>query len=214
MQIFNQIVLYLEQSVLVMPLELFIFVGSFIEEVIAPIPSPFILTLSGTIAAAKSMPLIALPYLALIGALGKTLGAWVLYYITDRLEDVILSKYGKFFGVTHKSVENIGKKFGKGWKDFFILLGLRSLPVVPSAPVSIVCGLIKINIKTYLTASFIGTFIRNSLFLYFGYAGVSSYQHIVSGLSDIESKVQLGLFVAVLGFIAYSYYKRYKKPID
>jgi membrane protein DedA with SNARE-associated domain len=213
-QIFNQIVLYLEQSALVMPLELFIFVGSFIEEVIAPIPSPFILTLSGTIAAAKSLPLIALPYLALIGALGKTLGAWVLYYITDKLEDVILSKYGKFFGVTHKSVENIGKKFGKGWKDFFILLGLRSLPVVPSAPVSIVCGLIKINIKTYLTASFIGTFIRNSLFLYFGYAGVSSYQHIVSGLSDIESKVQLGLFVAVLGFIAYSYYKRYKKPID
>lgn len=214
MQIFNQIVLYLEQSALVMPLELFIFVGSFIEEVIAPIPSPFILTLSGTIAAAKSLPLIALPYLALIGALGKTLGAWVLYYITDKLEDVILSKYGKFFGVTHKSVENIGKKFGKGWKDFFILLGLRSLPVVPSAPVSIVCGLIKINIKTYLTASFIGTFIRNSLFLYFGYAGVSSYQHVVSGLSDIESKVQMGLFVVVMGFIAYSYYKRYKKPID
>lgn len=214
MHIFSEIVSYLEKSALVMPLELFIFFGSFVEEVIAPIPSPFILTLSGTIAATKGLALIALPYLALIGALGKTLGAWVLYYITDKLEDVILSKYGKFFGVSHKSVETIGKKFGKGWKDFFILLGLRSLPIVPSAPVSIVCGLIKINIRTYLIASFFGTFIRNLLFLYFGYAGVSSYQHVVSGLSDIESIVQLIMFVLVLGFIGYSYYTRYKKPID
>lgn len=211
MQIFDQAAKYLEQWALVMPLEGFLFVGSFIEEVIAPIPSPFVLTLSGSIAAAKHMPLLALLYLALIGALGKTLGAWVLYFITDKLEDLILTKYGKFFGVSHKSVEVIGKKFGKGWKDFFILLGLRSLPVVPSAPVSIVCGLIKIELKMYLIASFLGTFIRNLLFLYFGYAGLSSYEHIVQGLDNVESIVQLVLFGLVFGLIAYSYYKRSKR---
>ena len=39
------------------PVELFSFIGSFIEEVIAPIPSPIVMIVTGTIAQAQEKPL-------------------------------------------------------------------------------------------------------------------------------------------------------------
>ena len=79
------------------PVEIFTFLGAFIEEVIAPVPSPIVMTLVGSIAAAQMTGLVFLFYLAIIGAVGKTLGAWLLYFITDKAEDLVFKRFGKFY---------------------------------------------------------------------------------------------------------------------
>ena len=200
----------LESSATKIPLELFVLIGSFVEEVIAPIPSPFIMTVAGSIAKAQEHTLLYLVVLAIFGAIGKTLGAWVLYYAADKAEDIIIGKFGKLLGVTHKEIEGIGKRFNKGWKDIIFLFVARAVPIIPSAPVSIVCGIIKLNIKIYLFSTFLGTCVRNTLFLYVGYVGVSSYEHITGGLDSVESIVQVSLGVVVVCVIIWAYYKRRK----
>jgi membrane protein DedA with SNARE-associated domain len=196
-----------------MPLELFVLLGSFIEEVIAPIPSPFIMTLSGSIAKAQDQAIFYLILLSFFGAIGKTLGAWVLYIIADKAEDVIVGKYGKFFGVTHKEIESIGRRFNKGLRDDVFLFLARAIPIIPSAPVSVVCGLIKLNIRTYLLSTFLGTSVRNMLYLYVGYVGLSSYESVLGGLDSVESIVQIVIGVGIVGIIGWAYYKRKKSQL-
>jgi membrane protein DedA with SNARE-associated domain len=197
------------------PVEVFTFLGAFIEEVIAPVPSPVVMTLAGSIAAAQETGLIFLFYLAVIGAVGKTLGAWLLYFITDKAEDVIFKRFGKFLGVSHKEIEGIGKHLnGSKWDDvvFFII---RCLPIMPSAPVSIVCGFIKFNFKSFITLTFFGTIIRNLFFLYFGYLGAANLERIMEGVTNVESYVEIGIAAAIVLFIGWIYLKRRQSdPIE
>jgi membrane protein DedA with SNARE-associated domain len=93
------------------PLELYTFVGSIIEEIIGIIPSPLVLTLAGSLALGDNKPLVYLFWLGVVGAAGKTFGGWVLYVIADKFEDVSL-RFGKWVGVSHQTVESI-EKFGK-----------------------------------------------------------------------------------------------------
>ncbi len=214
MSFFDQAAMYIESFSAHVPLELYTGVASFIEEVIAPIPSPFVMTSAGTIAEAQGRAVAYLLTLALIGAVGKTLGALLLYLVADKGEDLIVKKYGRFFGVTHRELESIGKHFKGHWRDDFILAGLRALPIIPSAPISIVCGVIKVGLRTYIVSTFVGTIVRNMIFLYFGYAGLASYQAIIHGMESVESLMQVGMAVVIGLFIVWIYWKRHKRQME
>jgi membrane protein DedA with SNARE-associated domain len=195
------------------PVELFTFAAAFIEEVVAPVPSPVVMTLAGSIAAAQETALVFLLYLAVIGAVGKTLGAWLLYFVTDKAEDVIFKRFGRFLGVSHNDIENIGKHLdGSKWDDIIFFI-IRCLPVMPSAPISIVCGFIKFNFKSFITLTFFGTIIRNLFFLYFGYLGASNLERIMEGVTNAESYFEIGIAVAIALFISWIYLKR-KRSAD
>ncbi len=201
----------LKNSAAYLPLEMSSFLGGLIEEIIAPIPSPFVMAAVGSAAFAQNKGFLFLLGLALFGSLGKTLGAWVIYIVADKLEDVIVGKFGRFLGVSHEEVEGIGKHFKGGWKDGLILFGLRALPIVPSSPVSVVCGIIKVNLRIYLVSTFAGNTLRNFAYIYLGYAGVSAYQSILGGLDGMESIIQAMIFVSLAGFVGWIYYKRHKR---
>lgn len=205
-----QIEEFLKSSADFMPLELSSFLGGLIEEIVAPIPSPFVMAAVGSAAFAQDRGWISLLLLAVAGSFGKTLGAWVIYYFADKLEDVIVGKWGRFLGVSHKEVEALGKRFDGSHKDGWVLFILRALPVVPSSPVSAVCGIIKINLKIYLGATFAGNVLRNLIYIYLGYAGVSAYQSFLNGLDSVESLVQVAIFSGLTVFAGWAYFKRRK----
>ena len=131
-----------------------------------------------------------------------------MYVITDKAEDILATRFGKMLGITHKEIENIGDRIDKGMRDDIVLLVLRSLPVVPSAPISVVCGLIKMDLKTFTWATFVGTFIRNMFYLVVGFSGLESYQRYMHGIEGVESIVQIVLVAAVGGFLIWGYIKR------
>lgn len=192
------------------PLDLFIFGGAMVEEILAPIPSPVVMTLGGSIALAQQFPWVMLLWLALIGAVGKTLGSWIVYFVSDKAEDLVVGKFGKFLGVTHKEIENIGKYFYGDWRDDLIILLARALPIMPTAPVSIACGVIKVNLRSYLVGTFFGTYFRNVMYLWLGFAGLASLESIMGGLDTAESVVQMLMVALLLIVLAIVYYRRSK----
>ena len=211
MSLIGQIENTLQSSAAYLPLEVFSFWGGFVEEVIAPIPSPLVMATVGSAAFAQSKGIGSLFWLALLGSVGKTLGAWIIYFIADKFEDVLVGRFGRYLGVSHQEVEGIGKHFKGGWKDDLILLLLRALPIVPSSPVSVVCGFIKINLRTYLVSTFFGNSIRNMIYIYLGFAGVSAYRSVLSGLDSMESLIQVLMFLGLAGFLGWVFYKRRKR---
>lgn len=202
------IILYLEKLAQHVPLEIFTIIGTFLEEVIAPIPSPFVLTTAGSITKAQNNPLSYILFIAIIASISKTFGGWLLYNITDKLEDVFTSKFGKFIGITSNDVERIGKYFNGGKKDWLVLFALRSIPIFPSSPISITAGLIKVRMKTFIVTTFLGTIIRNLCYLYLGYAGLAASEEVMSGLDKSETVGKI-IVVSLIGFgLLWGYKKR------
>ncbi len=191
-----------------LPLEVFVFVASFVEEVIAPIPSPTVMVLSGSFAKVQGYAPFALILLALIGALGKTIGALVVYFITHRAEDLVMRKFGTFFGVTHADVATLGSKLGNGFRDYFILTVFRALPFIPSVVVSVGCGLLKVPLPLFIASTFLGTIVRDGFYLYAGYVGVKLLTSIISHSTNLETYIEVAIVVCICFYIGYRMYRR------
>ncbi len=210
MSIINQLTTQLTALANQIPVELFVFIGSLIEEILAPIPSPLVMTLAGTIAEAQQRPIIFLLYLSFVGAIAKTISSYVLYVLADKLEDVVIGKFGKFFGISHTAIEKFGQHFNGNFRDELIIFFSRAIPIIPTAPVSIVSGAIKLPLKSYLTAGFLGILLRNFLYLYLGYASLASYETLIEKMDSIESIVTVTLAFAVVGGFAVVWYSKNK----
>jgi len=191
------------------PLDVFAFIGSFMEEIIAPIPSPLVMTTAGTLAHTQNHTLLYLFWLAQAASAGKTIASWLYYVVADKTEDLVLTRFGKFIGISHHDVESVGKHFNGTWRDDIVLLVVRALPIMPTSLVSIVCGFIKLNMRTYLQSTFIGYFIRSFIFLYLGFTGMAAYGNLEGNMSNIESFMKVALTFGLIGLLGWVFYKRW-----
>ena len=213
MSIFEKLISLLEQLAEHVPVELFAFVGSFIEELIAPIPSPAVMTLSGSMVAGGGSPFWYLFVIAIIAAVGKTIGAIILYIVADKAEDIVMTRIGRYIGITHEQVEQIGARFKGTPRDYLTLLLIRSAPIIPSAPISLLCGLIGIPKKLFLISTFFGTIARDFIYLYIGFTGLGAAEQIIEGIEGTSSIITIILGVIGLAAFGYIIYRKYsKKP--
>ena len=191
---------WLETLAQQIPVTWFVFVGALVEEVLAPIPSPLVMMLGGSISAAQGSPLIFILLLAVIGSFSKTIGSFFIYVLADKAEDIIISKFGKFLGVSHSDTEGLGKFLGEGKRNDIVIFLMRAIPIMPTAPVSVIAGLIKIDLKMYLVSTFFGLIIRNAIYLYLGYTSLGALESLNKGFESIE---KIGYFIlAILGGLA------------
>lgn len=186
---------YLQTISLAMPLPLFIIAGSLVEEAIAIIPSPFVTTLAGSIAAQQNSNYAYLVALAVLAGAAKTLGCYVYYVLADKAEDILSSRFGKYLGISHKSIEAIGKKFEQGKRDDIVLFLLRATPLMPTAPISLAAGIIKVNMKHYLWASFAGLTVRSLFFIYLGYTTTGTLSNLQDTIGSYEMYGKIALLV-------------------
>lgn len=202
------IISWLEQTAQMVPLPLFVIVGGLTEEIIAPIPSPLVSTLAGSIVAAQQGGIASLLWICALATLSKTIGAWLFYILGDRLEDVAVPRFGKYIGVKHEDIELFGEHFKGSWKDELILLVIRSIPVMPSTPISLLCGILKINLRTFFVATYIGFYIRNLTFMLLGYSGLAAVGSLMAGIDTAETVLKLLLVLTGAAVIGWLYWKR------
>lgn len=191
----------------------FALIGSFVEEIIAPIPSPVVMLVLGSLVEVGGGSYVDLIPLALIGALGKTLGASFVYFVADKAEDFVMGRFGKYFGVTHADVERFGRRLGNDVRDYLLLTLLRALPFVPSVVLSVGSGVLKVPIRVFLVSTFLGTIVRDAIYLYAGFVGTEALRTFVDATSYIETEIELLIGVFILGLLAYLYI-RTKKTME
>lgn len=207
---------HLEELILsfatLMPLPLFAALSSFAEEILAPIPSGPVILVMGTLAQVQGYSLVALFGLSIAATFGKLLGALVVYVIADKTEDVLTGRFAKFFGITHAQIESFGNRLGNGWKDYALLTLLRTLPFVPSVVVSFGAGALKIPLRLFIVATVIGSILRDSFFLYLGYAGIGAAEQLLEQFSTIETILQVtiaaGVVIALLALLYLRFVKK------
>lgn len=184
---------------------------SFFDELIPPIPSPSVMFATGSIALTQGYTILGLFFLALLGAVGKTLGAAIVYYVADKLEDILAKKIAKFLGVTHEQIESLGAKIKGGIKDYFIMISLRALPIIPSSPISFGSGLLKISFKLFIISTFIGSVIRDFIFIYLGYIGTRVvFSFLKNTVPTAELIIQIVVGSSVLLVLGFLYFRQRK----
>ncbi len=194
------------------PLPVFTAAGSLIEEIISPLPSQGIMLFAGSLARSAHAGQWMLFFMALTGAFGKTLGCYIYYFFADKIEDKIMPRFGKYFGITHEQLERVGKRLGKGWADDVALFLLRLIPAVPSSPVSVACGLIKLNIRTFLWTAFAGSFLRNWFYLLIGYFGWEAVRRFIRPMAPYAHfwPVLAGLAGLIALYFGYRFWRKYQ----
>ena len=207
---------YLEAQVLslasLLPLPVFAAVSSFVEEIVAPIPSGPVMLVMGSLAQVQGYSLLMLLALALAATVGKLSGALVVYVIADKTEDILTGRFARFLGVTHAQIEAFGARLGNGWRDYVLLTLLRTLPFVPSVVVSFGAGALKVPLRLFIIATVLGTILRDMFFLYLGYAGIGAAEGLIARFSTIESVLQMiiaaGVVIALLVLLYLRFVRR------
>lgn len=200
---------FVMQFATTVPLPLFVFVGSFIEEVFSPIPAALIMGTAGSFALIDGRSFWYLFLLAFVGNFGKTLGAWFYYVVGDKLEDLLIKPMTKYFGIGHEEIESVGKRFtGHHWKDGGVLFLLRLFPPFPTTPVSLAAGIIKMDIKVFLVATYGGNFFKDLAYLYVGYIGLAKLQTIWRDIDHVKLGVDIVVALAIIFLLIFLYMYR------
>lgn len=186
-----------------------ILIGSILEEIVAPIPSTLVVMGSSFLimkGSAISLGAFGTLFLNVVipAAVGVTLGSLFLYSITYYAGKPVIERWGKYFGVSWSNVEGLEKRFEESRSDELILFLLRALPVVPSVIINAFCGVIRYEIKRYLSITFFGTIVRTLILGFIGWQFGNLYQDAAQQISYLEEGV---LVVIVIGFILFILYK-------
>ncbi|MEY3430609.1 MAG: hypothetical protein RJB30_541 [Actinomycetota bacterium] len=137
-----------------------------IESVVIPLPSEFVLLLSGFNVSSGEFAFFPLLVATTTGSL---IGALFLYTVgfgvSRRRVDSLITGYGRFVGIRKEDVDRAFVWFERHGAQA-VLFG-RLLPVVRSL-VSIPAGLSEMNILKFATFTVIGSGIWNSIWIYIG----------------------------------------------
>lgn len=83
-----------------------------------------------------------------------------------------IEKFKKYTRVSWEDIERFEIKFFRRWYDEFIFLGLRSLPLVPTVPLNLLAGILRMKLSTYIFLTIVGVTLRMIIITaIFGYGG-------------------------------------------
>jgi membrane protein DedA with SNARE-associated domain len=201
----DTVVRLFEQFAGQLPLELFVLVGCFIEEIISPIPSFVVLIPAGAAAQVQGISWWYLPVLAFIGAAGRLLASLILYFIADKGKDWLFSSGRRIFGVTHQQLERFGKRFSGSNRDLMVLFALNAIPVLPTSLLSLACGFIKVDFRFFVIATYFGSAVNAIFSMSIGYAGFQ----VADNLRHLELAGQIAVVVLLIGLIVW--YLRHRR---
>ena len=205
---FHAIEAVIREYAAVLPLDIFAATGSFLEEIIPPIPAPLIMTTAGSLALEQHHTMLFVLWIAVAGSFGKTFASWIFYILGEKFEHIVIGKWGKFIGVSSEDIENLGKKFDGNWNDDIGLFLFRTVPVFPSVSVSIMCGIIRLNMRTFIGATFFGTIVKNLMYLYVGYGGLQAVHFFVRRIHHTQFWIGVVFVVVSIGLIYFLVHKK------
>lgn len=184
-----------------------VFLASVIEEVVAPIPSALIMTMSGFILVSGPVSLSSISALifkvAIPAALGVTIGSYGVYFVARFGGRAIIERWGKYLGLYWKDVEKLKAKMSGTQRDEWIIGTTRVLPFFPSVVVSAFCGILEMNVVRYFIISFIGIFFRGIILGTVGWQVGNLYEKYAKTISSIEDVVLKTIVVLAAIFIIF-----------
>jgi len=187
-----------------------VFLGSILEQIVAPIPSS-IVVLGSSFFIMKGNPLslgaMGRLFLNVVipAALGITTGSLVYYSLSYKIGTPFIKRSGKYLGVSVEDVQNVEKRVKESRYEHLFLFAARCIPVIPSIAVNLFCGLVKYPLNKYLVITFFGAMIQATILGVVGWQLGNAYIKYVNSLSALTDIITV---IIILSIIFYIFKKR------
>lgn len=174
---------------------------TFIENIIAPIPSEFVFPWAGFLAAQGKMNVWMISF---AGAIGSLAAALVLYYLGSKFNGPrtrqFVDRYGKYVFI---SLEDLEK--AEGWFEKYGAWTVLIFRVVPlgRTVISVPAGFVKMNVVTFSVLTFIGTFVWSLILTYAGFALGENWDMVSKFLEEYQHIVIYAIGAGAIGFVAW-----------
>ena len=177
-----------------------IFILMFLESTVFPIPSEVVMIPAGYLAYKGEMNIYIV---ILLGVVGSLCGALFNYYFALKFGRTFLLKYGKYFFVSHESIEKTEKFFkNHGHISTFsgrLIPGLRHYISLPA-------GLAKMNLFVFCLYTTLGAALWVTILTLLGYY-LGDNQELIK---EYLRYLIIGLLLT-LSIVGFWYYKKVKK---
>jgi membrane protein DedA with SNARE-associated domain len=169
-----------------------VFIGMLIR-----IPSEVILPLAGFAVLQGKMTIWGV---TLVAALADLVGALVWYSISLKGGRPLLDKYGKYFAISPNKLDRGDKWFDK-YGDVTVLIS-RCIPMIAEL-VSISAGVSKMDLKKYITYTYLGALPFDFALVYLGFK-LGAQWNIIETYS---SQLNIIFYIGIIAVVAYIVYK-------
>ncbi len=184
-----------------------VFAATLLETIFPPIPSEVIFPLIGFTAQSKGLGFGNAIGMATIGALGSTIGAIMIYFISLKIGRPAILRVGKYVLINESKLQRAELWFEKhGAVAVFagrLAPGIREIISIPA-------GLGKMNIIKFILFTFVGSLIWSISLTIVGYYFGEAWSKFAKESSEIFNIAALIIIVGVAAVIGFGYYKEHK----
>ena len=184
-----------------------IFIAALVETLFPIIPSELIFPLAGYVAQSQNLGIISAIMFGLIGSIGSTVGALIIYTAAWKVGRKVLLKIGRYFLINEKKLEKSEVWF-KNHGKLAVFLG-RLAPGVREL-ISIPAGLSRMNIIEFTFFTFIGSFVWSLSLTLVGYYLGEAWNKFSKESSPIFNILAVIIISILSGIIVYRYFRKRK----
>ncbi|VFJ12736.1 Inner membrane protein YqjA [Candidatus Nitrosocosmicus franklandus] len=191
-----------------------LFIAAFAETIFPPIPSEVIFPLAGFVGFRSNFTYLETFLMAVSGAVGATIGAVLIYFISLKIGRIAIVKLGKYVFVSEEKIETAEKWFEK-YGIYAVFLG-RMAPGVREL-ISVPAGIARMPIVKFTIFTFLGSLVWSTVLVFSGYLLGNSWSELSDSLSDyfpLLSILTTAIFVSVVIFYLIRKKKKRKGSID
>ncbi|MDO8578782.1 MAG: DedA family protein [Dehalococcoidales bacterium] len=176
-----------------------------VESACIPLPSEIVMPLAGwMLIKGQNLPVAYTLVAGVYGAIGCTIGSLAAYYVGKQGGRPFLTKYGKYFLISHHDLDLADRWFEK--KGSLTAFVSRLLPVVRTF-ISVPAGIARMNLLKFIVYAFLGSFIWCTFLAYAGYQLGEHWEQI----RVIMRPFDVPIIAAVLILVAYYLWRHLKK---
>ncbi len=185
-----------------------IFIAAFVETIFPPIPSELIFPLAGFVSFKSNYNYFQIFLMSVSGALGSTIGAVLIYFLSYKIGRAAVLKVGKYLLINENKV--------KKSEDWFERYGVYAVFLGRLAPgireiISVPAGIAKMNFTKFIIFTFAGSLTWSTFLVFLGYAFGNSWNSLASALSDLFP-IFFAVLVLCIGVVVIIYlFKRKRK---
>lgn len=142
---------------------------------------------------------------ALPATIGVLIGGLVIYWLIYWGGKKLIKRFGAYVNLRWEDIEELHRRFSRGYVDETVLFSLRVVPILPIGIVSIFCGLIRLGLWEFIWTTFVGTMIRIAGLSLLGWYLGREYIQYALQIAAVE-KYLVAVFLAVVLVVIFYLY--------
>jgi membrane protein DedA with SNARE-associated domain len=185
-----------------------VFAAAFLEVIFPPIPSEVIFPLVGFIAQNRGLGLENTIGMATVGALGSTVGAVLIFFVSARVGRTAIMHFGKRVRISEQEIEKAER-----WFERYGSVAVFTARMIPGIReiISIPAGISRMNIAKFVCYTFAGSLLWCITLTLVGYYLGEAWRNFSDQLSSAFTIITLTLVAAAAIAVAGFWYSRRRR---